>query len=63
MAGEIPVYGPGTTNRIIPWFTVTNPPYNYALPQYLGNRLSWGTWGGENQPVLFPAGHSNLEYA
>ena len=63
MTGEMPIYGPGTTNRLIPWFTVSNAPYNYALPQYLGNRLSWGTWGGENQPVLFPAGRSNFQYA
>ena len=63
MTGDMPIYGPGTTNKLIPWFTVTKAPYNYALPQYLGNRLSWGTWGSENQPVLFPAGRSNLEYA
>lgn len=62
MAGEIPVYGPGTTNKIIPWFTVTNAPYNYSLAPYLGNRLTWGTWGNENQPVTFPMGKSDLEY-
>lgn len=63
MFGEIPTYGPGTTNKIIPWFTATKAPYNYALPQYLGDRLTWNTWGGENQPVTFPMGKSNLEYS
>ena len=63
MAGEIPVYGPGTTNKLIPWLNVTKAPYNYALAPYLGNSLTWGTWGSENQPVTFPMGHSQLEYS
>lgn len=62
MAGEIPVYGPGISNKLIPWFNVTKAPFNYALTPYMGNRLTWYTFGEENQPVAFPLGKTPLEY-
>lgn len=63
MFGEIPVYGAGTSNKMIPWFTATKAPFNYALTPYMGNRLTWYSFGAENQPVAFEPGKTGLEYA